>query len=69
LKLAGLLACDTIQSLPVYTVAKVVELLPSPFRAGASLYSYGDSAGFSPASLLIPPRQLPGLRTKFAANV
>jgi len=34
-------------------VAKVVELLP-PFRAGASLYSYGDSAGISPASLLIP---------------
>ena len=46
-----------------YTVAKVIELLPFPFEGpGASLYSYGDSAGVTPASLLIPIPNLFGLR-------
>ena len=45
-----------------YTVAKVIKLLPCPIRARASLYSYGDSAGVTPASLLIPIPNLFGLR-------
>jgi hypothetical protein len=36
-------------------------MLPFSKMVGASLYSYGDSAGITPASLLIPPWRKPNL--------
>ena len=44
-----------LNAFPLSTVAKVLSCFPEhPFGRQGGFYSYGDSAGFTPASLLIP---------------
>jgi hypothetical protein len=59
---AGLLAWHILKSLPVIkTVAKNL-------RIKLCFYSYGDSAGITPASLLIPYRKLSGSGTNYVGK-
>ena len=68
---AGLLALHNLKSLPVMknsgeefkNFQKLFKVLECAF------YSYGDSAGITPASLLIQARLLSGIETNYGANV
>jgi len=69
LKLAGLLALHNLKSLPVIkNSGEEFKNFPNaPSGVWGVVYSYGDSSGIKPDSLLIAPWRQPITGTKVAA--